>query len=406
VTRRPAARAGLRAAKRAAAAVALASLALFASLPTRAAGAAPAASPVVAPAASPAATAPADSAGTPREPRPPPSEIRPGLRIEFPRDHGSHPDYRTEWWYVTGWLATAEGETLGFQVTFFRTRPDAVDAANPSAFTPKQLVIGHAAISDPARGRLWKSQRVARAGFGLVEAREGDTAARLDDWRLERRGDRYETRVTAEDFGFELSLDRTQPPMLNGVGGYSQKGPQPTTASAYYSVPQLRVAGSVTRAGRRSTVTGQAWLDHEWSSAYLDEQATGWDWFGLNLDDGGALMAFRIRDDDGGTRWAGGTLRRADGTQRTFGPEEVEFEPGRRWRSPRTGVEYPVEFRVRAGELRLALVPLMDDQESDTRNSTGAIYWEGAVRAVTGDRGTIGRGYLELTGYGDKLQLP
>jgi predicted secreted hydrolase len=342
----------------------------------------------------------------PRAARPPPAQVLPGLRVGFPRDHGSHPDHRTEWWYVTGWLSTTDGETLGFQVTFFRTRPDAVDEANPSAFTPRQIVIGHAAISDPLHKRLWKAQRVARAGFGLAEAREGDTEARLDGWTLVRQGNRYETRVVADEFGFELTLDRSQPPMLNGIAGYSQKGPRPESASGYYSVPQLRVTGSVLRGGQREDVTGEAWLDHEWSSAYLDERAAGWDWIGLNLDDGGALMAFRIRDRDGRTHWAGGTLRRPDGTQQAFRPDEIEFIPGRRWRSPRTGVEYPVEFEVRAGALRFALEPLMDDQESDTRGSTGAIYWEGAVEAITEDRGNVGRGYLELTGYGEKLQLP
>lgn len=372
--------------------VGLASLAMaFASMASIAAGEAPAAQ---------------SRSTTDAGARPPAATVTPGYSIEFPRDHGSHADFRTEWWYVTGWISTVDGETLGFQVTFFRTRPDQVDVANPSAFTPGQIVIGHAALSDRRRGRLWKAQRVARAGFGLVGAREGDTAVRLDDWRIERRGAQYETRVAAEDFGLELTLDVTQPPMLNGKAGYSQKGPRPESASYYYSVPQLRVAGSIVRNGKREDVTGDAWLDHEWSSAYLDEQAVGWDWIGINLEDDGALMAFRIRGRDGRTHWAGGTLRRPDGTQQVFGPDEVEFEPGRRWRSPRTGNEYPVEFAVRAGTLRIALEPLMDDQESDTRNSTGAVYWEGAVEAKTEDKGMIGRGYLELTGYGAPLELP
>jgi predicted secreted hydrolase len=353
-----------------------------------------------------AAAAAAAAVGDPPVSRPPPASVLPGRRLEFPRDHGSHPEHRTEWWYVTGWIATTDGETLGFQVTFFRTRPDAVDVANPSAFTPGQVVIAHAALSDRRRGRLWKAQRVARAGFGIVEAREGDTAVRLDRWRIERQGERYETRVEAEDFGLELTLERTQPPLLNGAAGYSQKGPRPESASHYYSVPQLRVTGGIVRAGRREAVTGDAWLDHEWSSAYLDEQAVGWDWIGINLEDGGALMAFCIRGRDGRPRWAGGTLRRPDGTQQAFGPDQVAFEPGRRWRSPRTGIEYPVEFVVRAGALRVELEPLFDDQESDTRGSTGAIYWEGAVEAKTADRGMIGRGYLELTGYGSPLALP
>ena len=348
----------------------------------------------------------ADATHAPPTPRPPAAQVLPGHALQFPRDYGSHPEFRTEWWYVTGWITTVAGETLGFQVTFFRTRPDQVDVSNPSAFTPRQIMIAHAAISDRSRGRLWKSQRVARAGFGLAGASETDTAARLDGWVLERIDGAYQARIAAEDFGFELTLATTQPPMLNGVGGYSQKGPEPKSASYYYSEPGLRVVGSVVRQGKREPVTGEAWLDHEWSSAYLDTQATGWDWIGLNLEDGGALMAFRIRDRDGATRWAGGTLRRGDGTQQSFRPEEIVFEPGRRWRSPRSGVEYPIEFVVRAGALRIALEPLMDDQESDTRASTGAIYWEGAVEAKTEERGMIGSGYLELTGYGAPLELP
>ncbi len=207
-----------------------------------------------------------------------------------------------------------------------------------------------------------------------------------------------------EEFGFGLTLEPTAPALLNGSGGYSQKGPSPTAASLYYSVPQLKVAGTVERGGRRAAVTGTAWLDHEWSSAYLDPASVGWDWIGVNLDDGGALMAFRMRDAAGNTRWAGGTLRSADGAVHSLAPGEVRFTPGRRWRSPATAVEYPVEWQVAAGSLELALVPLMDDQESDSRATTGAVYWEGAVEArANGTR--VGRGYLELTGYGERLRL-
>jgi predicted secreted hydrolase len=330
--------------------------------------------------------------------------VLPGQRVELPRDHGAHPQYRTEWWYATGWIETERGETLGFQVTFFRTRPElAFD--NPSAFAPRELVIAHAAISDPARGRLWKDQRLARAALGLAGTDTRDTRAWLDRWYLERRGDRYVTRVDADDFGFELTLQLTQPPLVNGHEGYSQKGPAAESASFYYSVPQLEVTGTIRRTDRRDAVKGRAWLDHEWSSALLDRDATGWDWIGINLDDGGALMLFRLRDAAGRRHWAGGTLRRADGSVRVFAPDEIEFEPGQRWRSPRTSTEYPVTWRVRAADLALTLESLMDDQESDTRASTGAIYWEGAVTAYAAGR-RLGRGYLELTGYGERLRLP
>jgi predicted secreted hydrolase len=331
------------------------------------------------------------------------SPVVPGMSMEFPRDYGSHPEFRTEWWYVTGWLATSGGRPLGFQITFFRTRPD-VDARNPSAFTAHQLLVAHCALSDPERGRLWQDQRVRRAGLGLAEAAVGDAKVWIDDWRLERNGDTYQARAAAEGFALDLDLVATQAPMQNGQSGFSRKGPAPQSASYYYSIPHLRVAGHITRDGKSEPVTGEAWFDHEWSSDYLDAQAIGWDWIGIDLDDGGALMAYRIRGPDGGTRWAGGTLASPDGQAQKLEPGDVAFEPGRRWVSPRTGIAYPVTWRVRAGTQTFDLEPLMDDQENDTRLTTGAIYWEGAVRALQGGRG-VGRGYLELTGYGERLRL-
>ncbi|MGA0099362.1 MAG: lipocalin-like domain-containing protein [Steroidobacteraceae bacterium] len=327
-----------------------------------------------------------------------------GATLSLPGDHGAHPDQRTEWWYVTGWLETAAGEELGFQVTFFRTRVDQPEA-HPSAFAARQLIIAHAALSDPALGRLRHGQRIARASHGLAGADQQQARAWIGDWILERKAGSWETRVEAEDFALALDLASVQPPLLHGEDGYSRKGQDPAAASRYYSLPRLAVTGSVTIEGRTQEVTGSAWLDHEWSNALMEPEAIGWDWVGLQLDDGGSLMAFRMRGKDGGVRWAAATRRDAAGRVVHHGPETVVFRPGRRWRSPRTGVEYPVEFELQVGDERLDLRPLMDDQESDSRQTTGAIYWEGAVRAqdVAGRRG---RGYLELTGYGTPLVLP
>jgi len=323
--------------------------------------------------------------------------------LEFPKDFGSHPQFRTEWWYVTGWLITEHGEPLGFQITFFRTKPD-IDQNNPSAFSPHQLLIAHAAISDPKRGRLWQDQRIRRAGLGLAEAATGDTRVWIDGWSLTRNASSYAAKIDAEDFSFDLGLLQTQAVLLNGDSGVSRKGPEARAASYYYSLPHLRVTGAITRRGSTQRVSGEAWLDHEWSSDYLDSHAVGWDWIGLNLDDGAALMAFRIRGAQGEQRWAGGTLRGSDGKVQILQPGDVEFRPGRRWMSPRTGITYPVEWSVRAGTREIDLEPLLDDQENDTRLSTGAIYWEGAVRASE-QRRPVGRGYLELTGYGERLLL-
>jgi predicted secreted hydrolase len=330
--------------------------------------------------------------------------VLPGRVLSFPRDHGAHPDYRTEWWYVTGWLRGAAGQPVGFQLTFFRSRPP-LDQSNPSRFAAKQLLFAHAAVSDPAHGRLGHDQRSARAGFGLAEASSTDTDVRIDAWRFRREADdTYTAKLPGREFTLELRLRPTQPILLQGGDGFSRKGPLPEQASYYYSRPHLQVVGTLERAGQREAVRGDAWLDHEWSTAYLAPEASGWDWTGIHLDDGGALMLFQIRARSGGGFWASGTLRTKGGEVQTYGPNDVSFVPLRRWRSPRTGTDYPVGMRVRAGELELDLEPLLEDQELDSRASTGAVYWEGAVTALR--KGVpVGRGYLELTGYFQPLRM-
>jgi predicted secreted hydrolase len=329
--------------------------------------------------------------------------VEQGRALAFPRDHGSHPAFRTEWWYVTGWVADGGGREYGVQVTFFRSRPRVAESS-PSAFAPRQLVFAHAAIADPALGRLRHEQRAARAGFGLAGADEAATRVFVDDWTLELGDDAYRARIDARDFSLDLGFAPTQPLLLNGEAGWSRKGPSPRQASYYYSRPQLAVSGSMSVGGRRFDATGRAWLDHEWSSEIMAADAVGWDWTGVNLDDGGALMAFRMRDRRGGATWAGGTLRDAEGRVRTFAADEIRFAARRTWRSPRTAVVYPVAMTIDVGGTAYSLEPLLDDQELDSRASTGTIYWEGAVRA-TGSRGDTGRGYLELTGYGEALRL-
>ena len=299
-----------------------------------------------------------------------------GRRLEFPRDHGAHPDFRTEWWYVTGWLDVP----MGFQITFFRARPEE-QSANPSAFAPKQVLFAHAALSDPKLGRLLHDQVAARAGLSLAEAELERTGVWIDDWQLVLEGNRYHAKIAAREFEFDFTFLAHDKPLLQGDHGFSRKGHRPEEASYYYSRPQMNVVGSVN--GRK--VNGTAWLDHEWSSAYMAPEAAGWDWTGINFFDGRSTMAFQMRGSKGGVHYA---------------PAGVSMQPLRWWKSPRTGVQYPVSMQV--NDLRLE--PLMDDQELDSRASTGTIYWEGAVRAFEG-KNEVGRGYLELTGYWKPMKL-
>lgn len=328
--------------------------------------------------------------------------VSPDAPVILPRDHGAHPGFKTEWWYVTGWLQT-EGGPVGFQVTFFRSRLP-FDDGNPSRFAVRQVIVGHVALADPKVGHLMHGQRIAREGFGLAEAATGDTHVVLDDWRMLRNKDgTFAARAGTDEFTLDLQLAPTQAPILQGDRGYSRKGPGSGEASAYFSLPHLAVTGQLTRGGRAETIHGEAWLDREWSSGLLDPRAVGWDWAGLNMDDGSSVTVFRVRDAKGQPVWTGGSVRAADGSLVILGPEDVTFAPRRVWRSPRTGAEYPVEtsitVRTRAGTRSFEVRPLLDDQELDSRPTGGPVYWEGAVR-VEG-----GRGYLELVGYGGKVQL-
>lgn len=355
-------------------------------------------------------------------------DLRP---LQFPRDLGSHNDYQTEWWYLTGHAASGS-HRFGFQVTFFRSRVAAA-ATIRSRLAARQLLFAHAAVTDLDSGHLLHDQRIARwngepvaADARLPHASTEDTDVAIGDWSLRRVGGTYQARVQAD--GFALRLD-CQPPspavLLQGDGGLSRKGPLPAQFSWYYSVPQLRVQGAMSVGKNRFTLDapmasgtasaaessstadgwGRAWLDHEWSDELLDRDASGWDWIGMNLFDGGALTAFRLRRADGGTLFTGGSMRQANGQVRIFGPGEARFEPGKLWTSPHTQARYPVEWRIDTPVGTFRVAALLDDQELDSRASTGAVYWEGVSALTDGDGKPVGRGYLEMTGYAGALKI-
>jgi len=349
--------------------------------------------------------------------------IRADRVLHWPRDHGAHPGARNEWWYATGWLGD-EAAPIGFQVTFFRHRTG-LAAGLPGRFAPRQLLIAHAALSDIAAGTHLQAQCTMRWSGdehdAAVHARRSDTDVRIGRWWLQRdraaASDRYRTQVGGADapFALQLELTATQPLLLQGHDGYSRKGPLPQQASLYYSEPQLRARARIEQASRAQArvehasrvreLAGHAWLDHEWSDDTLPPGAVGWDWCGINLDDGGALMGFRLRRADGSSVWSGGTYRAADGRVRTFDDGEIRFTPQRSWTSPATQARYPVQWRLDTPLGAFGLRALMDAQELDGRASNGAVYWEGLSDLLDANGRRVGRGYLEMTGYVKPLAM-
>lgn len=331
----------------------------------------------------------------------------PPVQLQFPRDLGSHPDFRTEWWYITG-HASSGARHFGFQLTFFRSRVASTQAMQ-SRFAAKQLLFAHAAVTDLQGQKLWHDQRIAREGFGIAQADTADTGIRLRDWHLLRDGTDLVAELPGADFGLHLRFAQTQPLLQQGQAGLSRKGPQPEQASYYYSVPQLAMQGQLQLQGQRFALDvqnpGRAWLDHEWSQALLHPEAVGWDWIGMNLFDGSALTAFHLRRADGTALWHGGSFRAPGGPARIFGDGEVVFTPQRWWTSPLSQARYPVAWQVQTPAGRYTVHSLLDAQELDSRASTGAIYWEGLCELQDDQGRPIGRGYLEMTGYAQRLRL-
>jgi predicted secreted hydrolase len=332
-----------------------------------------------------------------------PANALPAKALRFPHDFGAHPDFRTEWWYITGHVVSGARE-FGFQLTFFRSRVDATQGMR-SRFAAKQLIFAHAAVTDVQGKKLWHDQRLAREGFGVAFASEENTHVKLRDWSLQNQAGRYAAELPASDFALKLQFAPTQAVLLQGQQGLSRKGPAPKQASYYYSQPQLAAGGSLRVSGQRFEVSGKAWLDHEWSEELLHPDAAGWDWIGMNLDDGSALTAFRLRDKAGQALWDGGSFRSPKSDLYTFSRGEVIFKPVRGWKSPLTQTTYPVEWLVRTPADFYTVRAVIDNQELDSRLSTGAIYWEGLSELIDSNGRRVGRGYLEMTGYAQPLRL-
>lgn len=335
------------------------------------------------------------------------AQVRAPRAFAFPADHGPHREFRQEWWYFTGNLDVANGQRLGFELTFFRYALAPVGAprsAGASAWRSDQIYLAHFAVTDPARGTFRSAQKLERAALGLAGAQGAPLRVWVDDWSLAATPgavpERWQLHAAQDGYTLDLQLQPTAAPVLNGDAGFSAKSAEPGAASYYYSMPRLSAHGRLTRAGEVLAVQGLAWFDREWGSGGLGAHEVGWDWFALQLGDGTSLMFYLLRDRDGGRDpHSAGTWVSAAGEPRSLGAQEVSIEVTDHWRG-RDAVRYPSGWRLRVPSLSLDLAvrPVLAAQELDATPR----YWEGAVdvSGVRAGKNLAGRGYVELVGYG------
>ena len=333
----------------------------------------------------------------------------------FPRDHGAHPDYQTEWWYYTGNLSDENGRRFGFQFTIFRRAITPVSAISTSEWRTGQVYMAHFTVSDIANGAFYHDERYSRGGADLAGSAPNPAAPDapfrvwLDDWVVEGLNEdasAQSMKATANGYSVDLTLNQVKPIVLQGEDGLSPKSDEPGNASQYYSMPRMETSGSVTIGDDEFVVTGSTWMDREFSTSALGTDAVGWDWFGLQFDDGRELVVGQIRLADGGVETTyTGTVIYEDGESYHLKPEDYSITATEHWTSPYTGAEYPAgwiitvsaEAMQQEADLSFTVTPLQADQEL---HSGDIAYWEGAVQ-LSG--GVTGFGYAELTGYIDAL---
>ena len=335
-----------------------------------------------------------------------------GYRYTFPRDHGSHDDFRTEWWYYTGNLVSTDGRPFGYQLTFFRRSiPEDQVKTLPSRWSITQLYLAHFAVSDLKNGRFHVFEKLSRAGVGKAGAETERLHVWIDRWRAQSFQAQVASQTlqaSADDLEIALTVVPEKAPVIHGKGGVSRKGAESGQASHYYSLTRLATSGRISLGKESFNVTGTSWMDHEFGSADLGKDLVGWDWFSIQLANHTELMLYRMRRSDGSSDpVSSGTFIEHDGRAQHLTLGEFMLEPITTWTSPASKARYPATWRlsIPSKDLSLALVPRMTEQELRTNRSTQVTYWEGAIEASGTLEGKpiTGRGYMELTGYAERF---
>jgi predicted secreted hydrolase len=338
--------------------------------------------------------------------------------LVFPKDHGSHPGYRTEWWYYTGNLEAETGNRYGFQLTFFRSQinspGDEKRWPQPhSAWRTRQVYLGHAAITDILKNRHLQSELMARGTLkmaGVFQTTTG-TLVFIKNWSTNIGADRHLLKAVTDAFSCELTLKPAKPPVLHGQAGYSLKGSTPERASCYYSISRLKTDGDLTIGGKKMAVHGLSWMDHEFSTAALEPGIIGWDWFSLQLSDQTEIMLYLMRNEQGRLSQASsGTFIDISGRPRPLTKDDFRVDVLDTWKSPRSRAVYPVHWRLTVFPLAIRLTAKANilDQEMQTQATTGVTYWEGSIsiKGSVGKSPVKGSGYAELTGYAQSFNAP
>lgn len=335
-------------------------------------------------------------------------QVVPGRELVFPRDHGAHPHYKTEWWYFVGHLAAETGETYGYELTFFRVgiRPE---KQGESRWETDSIYLTHLALTDDSGERFFHDERSSRGVFGQAGAVRGRLEVWNGDWRAELSAELLTLRAATKDFDLQLNLIPRKPLVLQGEQGFSRKGPELGQASYYSSFTRLVGTGQLQLAGEADRpVSALGWMDHEVTSEELPEGVVGWDWFAIQLNNDEELMLYQLRTEGGGIgEFSKGTHVPASAPSRTLTKDEYTLEPLDTWTSDTTGITYPSGWRVRVPGLGydLKVLPTLKEQELITTASTGVVYWEGRclVSGTRNGRPILGQAYVELTGYGGAL---
>jgi len=333
---------------------------------------------------------------------------KPGRAFQFPQDHGAHPRYKTEWWYYTGHLRTKDGESFGYQLTFFRAGLKKPDPRARSAWALHTVYFAHLALSDATRKSFIFREKANRGALGLAGAAEGGLKVWIDSWSAQIQGNKHHLKAQDEGLGLDLVLTPTKPPVLHGEGGFSRKAAQGETASHYYSLTRMDTQGRLIVGERTLEVNGSSWMDHEFFTHTLAPEQAGWDWFALQLDDGWEVMLYLLRHQDGKIDPASsGTLVDPQGRAQHLQLADFKLTPTGAWKSPHSKAVYPAGWKLEipSAGLSLTLIPTLADQEIRAGEAGGATYWEGQIR-VQGrkhQQPVSGQGYAELTGYAGKL---